>query len=105
MILFYSKTRESLKWVLGAAALITIGIFFSKYNLIIGGQSLGPTFTEDFISYFPSIYEILTVVGGLALCLLAYTFGEMLLPLEPKDRPSWFIFSKRASSVKKDVAV
>ncbi len=95
MILLYSKTRESVKWLLGAATLVTIGVFFSKYNLIIGGQSLGPTFTEDFISYFPSIYEILTVIGGAAVCLLVYTIGELVLPLEPKDRPSWFIFAKK----------
>lgn len=100
IILLYKKTKESAKWLLGASALITLGIFFSKYNLIISGQSIGPTFTESFIPYTPSIYEILTVVGGLAICLLFYTIGELLLPLDPKEKASWFIFSKRKSSVK-----
>ncbi|MFC1846534.1 NrfD/PsrC family molybdoenzyme membrane anchor subunit [Chloroflexota bacterium] len=103
IILLYKKTRESTKWLLGAAALITIGVFFSKYHLIIGGQSIGPTFTGNFISYTPSIYEILTVVGGAAVCLLFYTIGELLLPLEPKDKPAWFIFNKKESSIKNDV--
>lgn len=103
IILLYNKTKNSAKWLLGASALITIGVFFSKYDLIIGGQSIGPTFTEGFISYAPSIYEILAVIGGLAVCLLFYTIGELLLPLEPKEKPSWFIFAKRKSSAKQDV--
>ena len=114
IILLSNKTRESAKWLLGAAALITIGVFFSKYNLIIGGQSIAPTFisgqsigptfiTEGFTLYAPSIYEILTVIGGVAVCLLFYTFGELLLPLEPKEKPTWFIFAKRELSKKQDV--
>ncbi|MFC1865808.1 NrfD/PsrC family molybdoenzyme membrane anchor subunit [Chloroflexota bacterium] len=102
VILLYSKTRGSIKWLLGASALMTIGVFFSKYDLILGGQSIGPTFTEGFISYVPSAFEILTVVGGLAVCLLFYTIGELLLPLEPKERPAWFIFNKREPSVNID---
>lgn len=98
IILFSNKTRESVKWLLGASALVMIGVFFSKYDLIIGGQSIGPTFTEGFIPYAPSIYEILTVIGGIAFCLLLYTFGELLLPLDPAKKPSWFIFSKREPS-------
>lgn len=103
IILLYNKTRNSAKWLLGASALITIGVFFSKYDLIIGGQSIGPTFTEGFIPYAPSVYEILTVIGGMAVCLLFYTIGELLLPLESNEKPSWFIFTKRESSVKQDI--
>ncbi|UCG54958.1 MAG: hypothetical protein JSV32_01700, partial [Dehalococcoidia bacterium] len=83
----------------------TLGVFFSKYNLIIAGQSLGPTFTEGFISYFPSVYEILTVIGGFAVCLLVYTLGELLLPLEPKDEPNWFIFAKKKPAIKGDTVI
>ena len=95
-ILLYKKTRASAKWFLAASALITMGIFFSKYDLIIAGQSIGPTFYAAFIPYFPSIYEIFTVVGGVAVCLLIYTLGELLLPLEPNQKPSWFLFLKKS---------
>lgn len=105
LILLINQAKESSKWLIGAAALIIVGIFISKYDLIIAGQSIGPTFTEDFIHYFPSIYEILTVLGGVAFCLLVYTFGEWLLPLEPDEKPAWFIFTKRKPAIERDVAV
>lgn len=100
IILLSNKAKESLKWLLGAAVLIIIGVFFSKYNLVIVGQSIGPVFTEDFIPYFPSAADILLVVGGIAVCLLVYTFGEVLLPLEPEEKPTWFIFGKTRLSLK-----
>jgi Ni/Fe-hydrogenase subunit HybB-like protein len=103
-ILLYKKTGTSAKWLLVSAAMITLGIFFSKYDLIIAGQSIGPTFTTAFIPYFPSVYEILTVVGGLAVCLLAFTLGELWLPLEPDEKPAWFVFAKKAPSLKRGVA-
>ncbi|UCE97817.1 MAG: polysulfide reductase NrfD [Dehalococcoidia bacterium] len=105
ILLLSSKSKESVSWLLGAAALITLGVFFSKYNLIIAGQSIGPTFTEGFISYFPSVYEILTMIGGFAVCLLMYTLGELLLPLEPKDVANWFIFAKKKPAIKGDTVV
>lgn len=95
MILLSNKTKGSSRWILGAAILIIVGVFFSKYNLIIAGQSIGPTFREEFISYLPTIEEVLLVVGGAAVCLLVYTLGEMLLPLEPNEKPRWFIFGKK----------
>lgn len=102
IILLYHKTRESTRWLLGASALVIIGVFFSKYDLVIGGQSIGPVFAEGFIPYSPSAAEILLVVGGIAVCLLFYTLGELLLPLGPKEKPAWFIFAKRGQSLKQD---
>ncbi len=103
VILLSSKTRQSAGWLLTASALVTIGVFFSKYDLIVAGQSIGPTFIDNFIPYVPSVYEILTVIGGVAACLLLYTFGELLLPLEPEEEPSWFIFAPKESSMEPDV--
>ena len=99
-ILLLKRTRLSAGWLVTAAAFIVIGVFFSKYDLIIAGQSIGPTFTEAYTSYFPSIYEILTVVGGIALALLVYTLGDRWLPLDMKHKPGWFIFAKKDQSLK-----
>jgi len=81
-----------MRWLLIASILVVIGVFFSKYNLIIAGQSIGPTFAEDFIPYFASGAEILLLVGGIAVCLLFYSLGELLLPLDPEKEPRWLIF-------------
>jgi Ni/Fe-hydrogenase subunit HybB-like protein len=101
LAILFSRKGKSMGWLSAASAMILLGIFFSKYDLIIGGQSLGPTFTSSFISYFPSVYEILTVVGGLALSLLVYTVGHYILPLEPEKQAAWFIFSRGPASEKK----
>ncbi len=93
IILLYRKTRGSTRWLLSASALVVIGVYFSKYDLLIAGQSIGPTWS--FIPYFPEVGEILLVAGGVAVCLLLYTLGELLLPLEPEEKPVWFVFTKR----------
>ena len=80
--------------------LVVIGVYFSKYNLLIGGQSIGPLFTENLIPYVPGVADILLFVGGIAACLLVYTLGEMLLPIELGEKPAWFIFVKRKTSLK-----
>ncbi len=103
IILIYPKTRDSTRWLLGASALIVIGVYFSKYNLLIGGQSVGPLFTDGFIPYVPGVADVLLFIGGIAVCLLVYTLGERLLPIESEERPAWFIFAKkRVPEVKAD---
>ena len=103
IILLHHKTRESTAWLLRASVLIVIGVYFSKYNLLIAGQSIGPMFTEGFIPYFPAGADILLLVGGIAVSLLFYTLGELLLPLEPEERPAWFVFMKRATPLKEGI--
>lgn len=100
IILFHHKTRQSAGWILGASGLLVIGVYFSKYNLLIGGQSIGPLFTTDFIPYVPHFADFLLLVGGIALSLFCYTLGELLLPLEPGEKPAWFIFTKRRAPLK-----
>ena len=98
IILLNRKTRESAGWLFTASALVVIGVYFSKYDLIIGGQGIGPRFVEGFTPYSLAGAEILLLVGGIAVCLLLYTLGELLLPLEPEEKPAWFIFVKRGAT-------
>ncbi|UCC16544.1 MAG: polysulfide reductase NrfD [Dehalococcoidales bacterium] len=97
ILLLHNKTKNSAGWMLTASALIVIGVYFSKYDLLIGGQSIGPVFTTDYISYFAHGADFLLLVGGIGASLLLYTLGELLFPLDQDDRPSWFIFIKRGA--------
>ncbi len=99
-ILLYHKTRQSTPWLLAASAMVVIGVYFSKYDLVIAGQSIGPLFTTNFIPYIPSMDDILLLIGGIAACLLVYTLGDLLLPLEEGEKPDWFIFTKKGLSLK-----
>ena len=99
LLLLNSKTKNSFRWLIWSSAFILIGVFFSKYDLIIAGQSIGPTFYGQFIPYFPSAWEFLIIFGGLAAGLLVFTLGELVLPLDPREEPSrLFLFKKSAST-------
>ena len=100
IVLLHRKTRGSVRWLLSVSPLVVIGVYFSKYNLLIGGQSIGPLFTEGFISYVPGVADILLFVGGIAACLLVYTLGERLLPVELEEKPAWFIFVRKRTPLK-----
>lgn len=85
VIMTYRQTRQSFNWVLLAAALITIGLFVGKYDLIIGGQSISGIYPGVFTTYFPNAGEVFFLIGGIAVLLLLYTLSDLLLPLETKD--------------------
>jgi len=95
IVLLHPRTRASMPWLMWASLLIAVGVYFSKYDLVIAGQSIGPLFAAGFIPYFPPVADILLLLGGVALCLLLYTLGERLLPLEPEEEPAWFVFAER----------
>jgi molybdopterin-containing oxidoreductase family membrane subunit len=68
-----------------AAALAgMVGIFFMRYDLVIGGQlvphyhGMGLVDYADFLSYTPSLHENLVVMGGVAFCLMLFLMGEKL---------------------------
>ncbi len=92
-LLLNRRTRGSAKWILTSSALVVIGMYFSKYDLLIAGQSITP-FGSEFIAYTPPGMDALLLTGGIALCLFCCTVGQMLLPLGADERPKWFIFSK-----------
>ncbi len=98
VILLSRATKNSVPWLTTASILVVIGVFFSKYDLLIGGQSI-ESFAGGFIPYFPDAGEILLFIGAIAVCLLLYTLGELLLPLETEEKPAWFVFVKRRESL------
>lgn len=95
MLLVHPRTRSASSWLAVASALIVVGVFFSKYDLLIGGQSISTGhFAGAFIPYAPDAMGILVLLGGIAVCLLLYTLGEQWLPLEPEKRALWFVFGQ-----------
>ncbi len=65
-----------------ASILAFIGIFVMRIDLVVVGQIVSHYFeygVTDFptlLSYFPSIYEIMVVVGAIAFSIMAFLIGE-----------------------------
>lgn len=65
-----------------ASLLAFIGIFFMRVDLVVLGQIVSHYFefnVTDFpiiLSYSPSIYEIMIIVGAISFCILGFLIGE-----------------------------
>ncbi|MBI4267250.1 MAG: polysulfide reductase NrfD [Chloroflexi bacterium] len=80
-ILAYTRFRN-IRANVAASLLVVAGIFFTRYDTVIGGQ-LVPVFgRESLWQYTPSLFEILTVIGAFSLFLILYSLGNHFLPLE-----------------------
>lgn len=81
-LLFFPKAKSS-KGVFLASLLVLIGLFVSRFDLVITGQ-IAPVWGGPYASYSPTLIEWTMVASAIALCLLIYSIGEKLLPLEEK---------------------
>jgi molybdopterin-containing oxidoreductase family membrane subunit len=80
-ILVYTGGRQT--WGLVAAPLmVIIGMFVARYDFVLAGQLVPVIGREAFWQYSPSVVEMMTVLGALSLCLLLYSVGNRLFPLE-----------------------
>ena len=95
-----SSKRKDPRWLAVAAGLPMFGIFFMRYNFVYAGQmfSLRPlvgrmgeqiTYSPlykgnpaGFLSYTPSVVEVLNVAGGLSAAVLGYVLGSRVLKLQ-----------------------
>lgn len=91
LLLINRHTKDSIVAIYLSSIFVVLGVYFSKYDLLIAGQSIMP-FTNEFIPYTPPAIDILLLTGGISLCLLCCTAGYMLLPLGNEERPKWLIF-------------
>lgn len=61
-----------------------IGIFFMRVDLVVLGQIVSHFFeykVSDFpviLSYSPSLYEIMVIIGAISFCILAFVIGEKI---------------------------
>jgi len=91
ILLLNRHTRGSIIAIYLSSIFVVLGVYFSKYDLLIAGQSIMP-FSNEIIFYTPPAIDILLLTGGISLCLLCCTAGYMLLPLGNEERPKWLIF-------------
>jgi len=91
ILLLNRHTRDSIIAIYLSSIFVVLGVYFSKYDLLIAGQSIMP-FSNEFIPYTPPAVDILLLTGGISICLLCCTAGYMLLPLGNEERPKWLIF-------------
>ncbi|MGC8871846.1 MAG: NrfD/PsrC family molybdoenzyme membrane anchor subunit [Caldimicrobium sp.] len=73
---------KNLNQMFVASVFAFIGIFFMRVDLVVVGQIVSHYFefkVTDFpviLSYKPSIYEIMIIVGAIAFCMMAFLVGE-----------------------------
>lgn len=76
--------------VMLAGVFCTVGIFFMRYDLVLGGQLVpmrdnGQDLLGGLLAYTPSLAEYAIVGGALATCMFLYTLAEKMLDLEMKS--------------------
>lgn len=76
--------------VMLAGAFCTVGIFFMRYDLVLGGQLVpmrdnGQDLVGGLLAYTPSLAELAIVGGALATCMFLYTLAEKVFDLEIKS--------------------
>jgi molybdopterin-containing oxidoreductase family membrane subunit len=76
---------KSLSLAALASFFAIIGVFFARYDAIIGGQLLKveSTFLSELelVTYTPTLAEISILIGGAGLAMLIYELGHKYLPM------------------------
>ncbi len=80
---------KSLAAMSAAAMMALVGAFFQRYDLVVAGQ-LVPEYhgwdnLPSYLSYFPSAFELLVVMGAIGLTFTGFLFGERLFGRVFKD--------------------
>ncbi|OLN29488.1 NrfD/PsrC family molybdoenzyme membrane anchor subunit [Desulfosporosinus metallidurans] len=82
VIVFYKKTRQSVRWIFAAALMTIVGIVGVRFNMVV------PPFVVPVLdglppgNYYPTLSEWVTSFGLIAMGLIIYTLGEKLLPID-----------------------
>ncbi len=88
LILLISRFK-SLRLSVLAGSLTIIGIFFSRYDLVIGGQiipKLAAYFPKVWYAhYIPSLSELSLFIGAIGICAFLFLLGERLLDLREES--------------------
>lgn len=82
-ILLYSVKKERTAGLMVASIMVLIGYFVKRYDFVTAAQ-VYPAIKHGLPSYFPTLMETLLIVGIIAGVFLAYTLGELFLPLNEK---------------------
>lgn len=80
VILLYSIKKERTTGLMIASIMVLIGYFVKRYDFVTAAQ-VYPAIKNGLPSYLPTLMETLLISGIIAGVFLAYTFGELFLPL------------------------
>jgi molybdopterin-containing oxidoreductase family membrane subunit len=81
-ILFLTSRWSNLNTMFLATAMMMVGIFFMRYDLIVLGQivpqfhELGVNEYKGLLHYMPSFHEIIIVLMGMAMTMTTFVLGE-----------------------------
>lgn len=83
VILLLSKWRD-LNKMFAASAMMIVGIFFMRFDLVTVGQIV-PSYHElrvneykHLLSYSPSIYEVMVVISGMGIVAMGFLLAEKI---------------------------
>jgi len=79
LLLWPKRFRRSLAAQAFASVLVVIGVFFMRYNFVLGGQLLDRTGSQV-IEYVPSATELSASVGIIGLGVALFLLGLYVLP-------------------------
>ncbi len=85
ILLVIKKTKESINWVLASSIIVLIGVVGVRFNMVIPTLIMPKLEGMPYGHYSMNLSEWLTTFGLLALCLIMYTLGEKLLPIDELD--------------------
>lgn len=84
LVMYILSRGKDMKLIFTGSALMIFGIFFMRYDLVVVGQivpvyyELGVSEYETLLSYFPSVHEILVVLGGIGIVGTTFLIGEKI---------------------------
>jgi molybdopterin-containing oxidoreductase family membrane subunit len=84
LILTVPRTRTG-NGIFAAAICVILGMFASRYNMVIVGQ-IYPVWGGEYALYSPNHIEWFIVIACMGTCLLLYTLGNRFLPLNEEGR-------------------
>ncbi|MDQ0415269.1 NrfD/PsrC family molybdoenzyme membrane anchor subunit [Mesobacillus stamsii] len=84
-ILFVKKTRQSVNWILAAAIMTILGVVGVRFNMVVPSLIVPQIEGLPQGNYYPNLSEWITTIGLIAMCLLIYSIGEKLLPIEENE--------------------
>lgn len=84
LVLFYLSKGKNLAMMFWGSALMILGIFVMRYDLVIVGQvvpvfhELGVNEYKHLLPYFPSLHEIVITLGGFGVAVFLFLLGEKI---------------------------
>ena len=90
-ILMLASRGKNLGMMASAAAMMVVGIFFMRYDLVVLGQvvsvfyELGVNEYKDLLNYTPSFHEFAIVAGSMFLLGVTFILGEKVFKGHPAE--------------------